>query len=354
LKTLLMVPLLAGALSCASAPPPGAEDLLHDLELDGGPGGAVLVSRDGSVVFTRTFGLADLEQGIPITEATNFRLASVTKQFTATAILILVERGDLALDQPIKEFFPDLAPAARGITIRHLLTHHSGIVAYEDLIADTATIPVLDRDVLRLVLPVDNTYFAPGSDYRYSNTAYALLALIVEHTSGISFAEFLKKEIFGPLGMDGTVAFQQGLSTVQDRAYGYSPDPDRLGTYVRTDQSMTSSVLGDGGIYSSIRDLSIWNNALASGSVLSAPTLHQMLSPQVAIDQGTRWYGLGWYIRAVGRDTVTFHGGSTVGFRTYILRIPASSSAVIALFNRSDVDPEPLAWKLAQVFDLLP
>ena len=127
-----------------------------------------MVIKQGNVVFSDAFGLAEVEDGIPITQETNFRLASVTKQFTATAIMILVERRQLSLDQQIGEFFPELPPAARPITVGQLLTHSSGIIAYEDLIPDSATVPVLDRDVLRLISAVDSTYFPPGSSVPYT------------------------------------------------------------------------------------------------------------------------------------------------------------------------------------------
>jgi CubicO group peptidase (beta-lactamase class C family) len=351
-----ILPLLASfttLLSCTSPDPTGAGDLLNDWKLASGPGGAVMVIREGDVVFEEASGLADVERAIPVTAATNFRLASVTKQFTATAVMILVGREKLSLDQPIRDFFPHLAPAAQPITVRQLLTHSSGILAYEDLIPDTASVPVLDRDVLHLVAPCDSTYFPPGSAYRYSNTGYALLALIVESVSGVTFAEFLEREIFTPLEMAGTVAFERGISSVRNRAFGYSPNPDRPGTFVQTDQSMTSSVLGDGGIYSSLDDLRRWDSALRAGSLLSHAALEEMLTPQVTIEEGTRWYGMGWYVRIAGSDTVTYHGGSTVGFRSCVLRIPARSSAVIVLFNRSDVDTEGIAWKLAERFHLL-
>jgi CubicO group peptidase (beta-lactamase class C family) len=175
----------------------------------------------------------------------------------------------------------------------------------------------------------------------------------VQQVSGRSFAEFLQTEIFSPLGMSSTVAFEKGISTVRNRAYGHSPDPDHPGTFLKTDQSMTSSVLGDGGIYSSIRDLLRWDQGLRQGSVLSSSALRQMLSPYTPIDEDNRWYGLGWYLALAGTDTISYHGGSTVGFRTCILRVPSRSSAVIALFNRSDAQAEDIAWKLAEHFGLI-
>src|SRR5262249_27488983 len=152
----------------------------------------------------------------------------------------------------------------------------SGLVDYEDIIPQGTTIPVLDRDVLRLLLKQDKGYFSPGAKFRYSNSAYALLAQIIEVRSGAPYAQFLKANIFQPLGMSNTLVYEQGISVVPNRAYGYS----REGTnFVRSDQSLTSSVLGDGGIYSSITDLAKWDQALYSSVLASKQTLELVFSP---------------------------------------------------------------------------
>ena len=165
------------------------------------PGASVLVVRDGSMVFRKSYGLAELETGTPATPQTNYRLASITKQFTAAAILLLRDRGQLSIDDPVARFLPGIPP---GITVRHLLTHTSGLLDYEDLIPEGISRQLLDQDVLNLLQKENRTYFAPGASYRYSNTSYAFLALIVEKVSGRMFATFLRDEIFMPLSMRGT------------------------------------------------------------------------------------------------------------------------------------------------------
>ena len=164
------------------------------------PGASVLVLRDGKPVVRRSYGLADLEQHTPASPATNYRLASVTKQFTAAAILLLNEANKLRLDDPVRKWLPELPEAAQPVTIRHLLTHTGGLIDYEDFVADDAP-QVHDADVLRLLAKQNRTYFKAGSSYRYSNSGYALLALIVEQASGQRFAAFLRDRIFAPLGM---------------------------------------------------------------------------------------------------------------------------------------------------------
>ncbi len=309
-----------------------------------------MVLRQDSVLYADAFGIADLEAGTPNALTTNFRLASVTKQFTAMAVVMLAERGKLTLEQPLTDFFPDFAPVGRTITLKHLLTHTSGIAAYEDVMPESTVVPLLDRDVLQLLKNIDSTRGAPGSSFAYSNSGFALLALVVERVSGESFARFLKDNIFSPLGMDNTVAYERGVSEVPQRAYGYSPATVKAGRPALTDQSMTSSVLGDGGIYSSVTDLRKWNAALAAGSLVSAQSMSEMLSHHATIEEGRIWYGYGWYMRSLDGIPAYYHGGSTVGFRTFILRIPDRALTVIALFNRSDVLAEDIGWKLARLY----
>src|SRR5580692_5994168 len=216
------------------------------------PGASVLVLKDGEFLIRRAYGLADLAPRTPATPATNYRLASMTKEFTATAVLLLAQERRLSLDDVLTRWLPHLPPVADTITIRELLTHTSGVLDYEELMAKDTQVPLHDTDVLHLLEAQNRTYFPPGSAYRYSDSGYALLALIVARVSGGDFASFLRQRIFLPLGMRNTVAYEAGISSVADRAYGYSQEG---GTWVRTDQSLTSSVLGDGGVYSSIEDL---------------------------------------------------------------------------------------------------
>ncbi|HSC09330.1 MAG TPA: serine hydrolase domain-containing protein, partial [Rhodanobacteraceae bacterium] len=176
------------------------------------PGASVLVVRDGKPVVRKAYGLANLEEKTAATPATNYRLASVTKQFTAASILLLAEDGRLTLDDPIRKWLPTLPETDQPITIRHLLTHTGGLIDYEDVMPDAGNEdPVTDFskqlhdiDVLRLLEKEQRVYFAAGTSYRYSNGGYSMLALIVERTSGQSFQSFLHDRIFAPLHMDNT------------------------------------------------------------------------------------------------------------------------------------------------------
>jgi len=311
------------------------------------PGASVMVIRDGAVILKKAFGLANLEDRTPATTATNYRLASVTKQFTATAIMMLSDRKLLSYDDPLTKFFPNFPPYGKRITIRHLLTHTSGMLAYEDLIPQGTTVPLKDRDVLNLLSRQDHTYFAPGAEYRYSNTGYAHLALIVETVSGMPFAQFLRKNIFEPLSMDSTVEYEKGISTVARRAFGYTANGK---SFAPTDQSLTSSVLGDGGIYSSVEDLYKWDQALYGEKLVRAGSLEQAFTPARLNDGRAIAYGFGWKIgKYRGLHTVR-HSGHTVGFSTAIARFREQRFTVILLLNRSDVDTLQLADQIADMY----
>lgn len=311
------------------------------------PGAAVIVIRGGKVLYRRGYGLADVEAHVAVTPATNFRLASVTKQFTAMAIMMLAERGKLSFDSPLTRFFPDYPEYGRQITVRQLLNHTSGLKAYEDLIPAGQTAQVKDRDVLEMLRQQTSGYFAPGSDWRYSNTGYAHLAMIVEKASGMGFAAFLKKNIFGPLKMSGTVAFEDGVSTVRNRSYGYSEKGEG---FERTDQSLTSAVLGDGGIYSSLDDLMKWDQALYTTKLVTADTRELAWLPLVLSNGKQTHYGFGWEIGEWHGLRTVRHGGSTVGFRTHILRVPDKEFSVIVLINRAQAKPEEIADRIVEIY----
>jgi len=311
------------------------------------PGAAVIVIKNGKPIFKKTYGLANLEEKTPITTKTNFRLASVTKQFTAMCIMRLAQSRRLGYDGNLQQIFPEFPAYGRNVTIRHLLQHTSGLVAYEELIPDTATVQVLDQDVLQMMMTQDSTYFPPGAQYRYSNSGYAVLAMIVEKVSGKSFAKFLQENIFKPLGMKNTVAYEKNISTVKNRALGYWQEG---GQFVFSDQSVTSAVLGDGGIYSSIDDLLKWDQALYTEKLVNNETLAAAFAPGVLLDGKTLEYGFGWRLDQFNGHRRVMHTGSTSGFRNVIQRYPDDEFTVIILTNRAAPEVSPLADKLAERF----
>ncbi len=326
---------------CATDPAQRVDQLFEDYDGNTLPGAAVMVIRNGKPVMTKTYGMADLEKQHRVTPKTNFRLASVTKQFTAMCIMMLQEQGKLDYNTLLTDIFPGFPDYGRRITIRHLLQHTSGLIAYENVMSDTATTQVLDRDVLQMMMQQDSTYFPPGSKFRYSNSGYAVLAMVVEKLSGQSFASFLKQNIFTPLRMDNTVAYEKEISEVPCRAMGYSVENDSV---LFSDQSPTSAVLGDGGIYSSLEDLFKWDQALYTDNLVSVNNLRRAFTP------GFKNYGFGWRIDTYKGHRRIHHTGSTCGFRNVIQRFPEDRFTIIVLTNRRAPAVGQLAEKIADLF----
>jgi CubicO group peptidase (beta-lactamase class C family) len=309
------------------------------------PGASLLVIKNGKPIVDRGYGLANLEDSDRATPATNYRLASVTKQFTAAAILLLAERHRLNLDDPIRHWLPSLPATTATVTLRQLLTHTGGLVDYEDLIPPGTTEQVNDNDVLRMLSATSKTYFPPGSAYRYSNTGYVLLGLVVEKASGMSLPLYLQQYIFHPLHMDHTLMYVRGGPEIENRAYGYS---EENGQWTRTDQSVTSATRGDGGIYSSIDDLAKWDAALYDNRLLSDASRQLAFSPHVKVtgEPYEASYGYGWRITG---DTL-WHSGESIGFRNVIVRWPKQHLTVILLSNRNEPEPYRTALKIAQPY----
>jgi len=317
------------------------DQLFADYRSDGTPGASIMVIRDGQVLEVRSYGVADMETGALVSPATNFRLASVTKQFTATAVLMLSERGKLDIDDSIRLYFPEFPAFADQISIRNLLQHTSGIEDYEPLYGDRFPEQILDRGVADIIANTTGTYFSPGAEYRYSNSAYAILAVLVEDLSGQSFPDFLQDNIFGPLGMNETIAYRRGTNEVTNRALGYKVDRKKIEP---ADQSAWSAVLGDGGVYSSVMDLYKWDQALYDNDLLSPASWQQAWTP------GLENYGFGWRIDDYGGHKRLHHSGSTSGFRNFMQRFFEEKLTIIVLTNRAEPDVAPLAEKIADLY----
>jgi CubicO group peptidase (beta-lactamase class C family) len=326
------------------------------------PGFAVGVMQNGELIFSRGYGLADLNTRVPITAHTNFRLASVTKQFTAMAVMLLVHDGKLRYDETLTEIFQEFPPYGRKITVRHLLNHTSGLKRYEEIYEkETAGTPsdkirqLRDSDVLRILEQQSSGSFAPGERWEYSNSGYAVLAMVVERVSGKSFSDFLGQRIFDPLGMNHTVAYVNGKNEVPNRAFGYRKASDSE-VWTFSDQSPTSAVLGDGGIYTSIGDIAKWDRALSMNTLISKEDMEPALTP-VRVEGGVNLsdgakseYGFGWFLDAYKGHRRVWHDGDTSGFHTSIQRLPADQLTVVVLANRTDVNPHDLASKVVDLY----
>src|ERR1700751_2576832 len=307
------------------------------------PGAAVLVVKDGQTVFERGYGEADLRTFRRIDEHTNFRLASVTKQFTAMAIMLLVHDGKLRYDEKLTEVFPEFPAYGKTITIRNLLNHTSGLPDYEDLMArqygntpDDQIPQIHDAGVLALLQKETTGKFPAGAKWSYSNSGYCVLAMVVEKISGESFGDFLRDRIFKSSQMANTVAYGKSKNEVVNRAYGHTRESDG---WHQTDQSSTSATLGDGGVYTSLVDMARWDAALRDHTLLSEKEMQPALVPvqptsAPAEENGhSISYGFGWFLDPYKGHARMWHYGETVGFRTSIQRFPKDNLTVVVLCN---------------------
>jgi CubicO group peptidase (beta-lactamase class C family) len=356
LISLALAPSLPAAKSAQSA----VDDILRSARLQSGsiPGAAVLVIRRERIVLERSHGVTDLISLRKIDTHTNFRLASVTKQFTAMGIMLLVHEGKLKYDDTLTRIFPDFPDYGRTIAIRNLLNHTSGLRDYEDLMSPTdPKLPVeqtqiQDAGVFELLKRQNSTKFPPGTKWEYSNSGYVLLGLIVQKVSGQTFPEFLHDRIFAPLDMSDTVAYVPGKNVVANRAFGHTFD---RGTWRQTDQSPTSATLGDGGVYSSIADLAKWDRALHKATLLTADDMQDALRPVavpgvVGPDNLPAQYGFGWFLNPYKGRRRMWHYGETIGFRTALERFTDGDLTVVVLCNRADLNAAALALQIADVY----
>ncbi|MEJ8800688.1 serine hydrolase domain-containing protein [Pontibacter sp. H249] len=297
---------------------------------DNQPGAAILVAKAGEVLYENCIGLANLLKGERIIPATNFRLASVSKQFTAMCVQLLQQQGLLKYEDKLSDFFPELAHLSGNISIKQLINHTSGLPDYENFVPENRTEQVRDLEVLAITDAQPKLLFTPGSQYRYSNTGYVLLALLVEKVAGLPYKEFLQKYIFGPAGMEHTVLYEAGAS-IPNRAMGYALNA--AGEVVFSDQSTCSATKGDGCIYTSLRDYLKWHEALLKYDGFNLENTLQSIS--TTIDDNRNWhYSMGWfYARRSNGSLEMYHTGNTCGFSNLVIRVPENQLLVVYFSN---------------------
>lgn len=309
------------------------------------PGAAVLVIRDGEVVHSKGYGYADLEQRRPITPETPFDLASVSKHFTAAAVMVLAEDGVLTYDDPVTRWLPGLA-AYEGVTIRHLLTHTAGLPDYYDVI-DTSNGMPTNADTLDQLVAMAEPVFVPGERFEYSNPAYEMLSLIVEAASGKRFAEFMRERVFTTAGMRRAVIRDETEPEIRGRAVGYRPDGDG---FAPNDYDPLNHIIGSGSMYASLEDFYAWDQALYGDAVLSRAALETAWMPMILSGGESTDYGFGWRIGQRDGHRVVRHGGSWVGFRTHIARFPEDRFTIVVLSNRADFNAEEHVDRIADIW----
>ncbi len=292
--------------------------------------GAVLVAKDGEILVDKAWGSADLEWNIANTSSTKFRIGSVTKQFTAVAILLLQERGKLTLDDPVGQHLENAPAAWEGVTLRHLLQHTSGVPSVTSL-DDFGTFKFLpttqDELIARFTgLPLE---FEPGSQWKYSNSGYVLLSRVVEKVSGKDYNAFVQANLFSPLGMEDT-GIDRSHAILPNRAAGYSPSSNGV---INAEYVNMAIPAGAGALYSTTGDLLKWQRGVFGGAVLSAESLAQYVTPTPFPARGTDTYGLGILIEDDEDGKAYWHGGGIEGFNAFLGYDPDENATVVVLAN---------------------
>jgi CubicO group peptidase (beta-lactamase class C family) len=306
--------------------------------------GSVLVARGSEILLSQGYGMANLEHNIPNAPHTKFCIGSVTKQFTATAILQLQQQGLLDVNQAISTYLPDY-PKGEQITVHHLLNHTSGIYNYTDALENPYLRVTLDEVIAWFRdQPLE---FTPGERFKYCNSAYVLLTKIIETVSGQSYADYLRKQLFEQLEMADS-GYEQRELILPHRASGYTITENGFQHAVFWDQSQGA---GAGAMYSTIEDLYKWEQSFYTNAVLSETSKSPMFSPTIIVDlSGSKgYYGYGWYIDTHCGRNRHVHAGGFSGFRAIIARYPSEQLVVIALSNITGVSIELIAQDLAAI-----
>jgi CubicO group peptidase (beta-lactamase class C family) len=353
-----MVEFLAshGADHNAPIPPPEqfVDAMFRRLLKGDGPAAAVLVAKDGKVLLEKSYGLGNIEERAPAKPETKFRIGSITKQFTAAAILKLQEENKLSVEDKLAQFIPDY-PRGDEVTVHHLLTHTSGIHSYTSQPEFMAHVTQGTTPEQHIKSFRDDPYdFDPGERWLYNNSGYFLLGFIIEKVSGKSYGDYLREAFFQPLGMDHT-GVHVATGRLQDEAIGYSFENGKA--IKATDWDM-SKAGGAGALYSTVGDLHRWNEALFSGKVLKESTLKTAFAPVKTAEEDAAQpkdtgYGYGWAIQNFRGLQEISHGGGLNGFVSFLLRFPAENLTVSVLVNCAPpppgVDPGGLSHEIAEL-----
>lgn len=309
------------------------------------PGTAVLIMQGDSVLFEKCYGLADLETREPITPHTNFCIASISKQFSAVALLQLAERGLLSMDDPLHKFFPEFqAPFFDTITLHHIMSHTSGIPDARPRDDRDFVYHSTDVESCRYMIGLDRLNFAPGTQYEYINPTFQLVYQIVERVTGRPFEEYMRDNLFAPAGMDSTIYFEAGRR-IPHPSHGYTLEEGR---YVECDYGETAffASKADGGLYTSLHDFALWEKALRDDRIMSAESKRAAWTPYISIPEDADYgynvdtgYGYGWFIqRSEGRAECIYHTGDNGGYWNYAGRIPERGILLVFFANCDKID----------------
>jgi CubicO group peptidase (beta-lactamase class C family) len=325
------------------------DDIFRSFDRPGRPGVAVAILKDGKIIFSRGYGLAQLEYDIPIAPRTVFHVASVSKQFTAYAIATLADRGKLSLTDDVRRHLPDLPNFGETITINDLIHHTSGLRDQWTLLSlagwrldDVIT----QADILRLLKRQRELNFAPGSEHVYSNSGYTLLAEIVGVVTGVPFPEWMQREVFEPLGMRDTHFHDDHRTVVKDRAYSYERTPG--GAYRRA--VLNYANVGATSLFTTTEDLARWAQSFFVPMDGSEAVIRQMMEPGILTSGERLDYAFGLTLSEQAGRRFVEHSGGDAGFRSHILMVPEERLAVIVLANEAGTGPRQLSQRVAEMF----
>jgi CubicO group peptidase (beta-lactamase class C family) len=345
-------------LALADAAPPAdpvsaVDRIFARFQAPGSPGCAVAVSRDGRVLLSRAYGQAHLEHGVPNTPDTRFEVGSVSKQFTAAAVVLLAQQGKLSLDEPVRKYIPELPDYGAPLLIHQMIHHTSGLRDWGTLVGvagwPRGTRVHTHDHVLDVVSRQKSLNHAPGAEFLYSNTNYNLLAILVSRVSGESFAEFTRKRLFMPLGMTHTEWRDDYTRVVPGRATAYEATAD--GYHM---EMPFENVHGNGGLITTVGDLLLWNENFVHARVGGKAFVSELLRPG-RLDAGGRKgreipYAAGLFLGTYNGVPVVGHPGATAGYRGFLARYPAQRLGLAIACNHADADPEALGREVADVF----
>jgi len=330
--------------------------LLSTVYKDDAPGASVLVVKNGNIILKKAYGLANLELNIPLTTEMVFRIGSISKQFTAAAIMKLVESNKINLSDPITKYLPDYPVQGYNITIENLLTHTSGIKNYTQLPETMKKIGMQDLNSVQLIENFKNEDmdFAPSEAFLYSNSGYVLLGRIIEIITDKSYAEYIQEEIFTPLEMSNSY-YGSFTKIIPNRVMGYSA----TGEGIRNAEYLSMRIpFAAGALLSTVDDLQKWNDALFSGKVISKKLFSKMTTPFSLLNSENKssqitsqGYGYGLNMTALKGHKIVGHSGGINGFRSRMHRIMEDDLLVIVLANQSNavIDPDSVAYQLSAI-----
>ncbi|NTV80719.1 MAG: beta-lactamase family protein, partial [Candidatus Aminicenantes bacterium] len=320
--------------------------VMSEIYKPGQPGAAVIVRKNGETVFRKGYGMADLELGVPVEPDMVFRLGSITKQFTAVAILLLAQEGKLGLQDEITKFLPDFPTQGRRITVEHLLTHTSGIQSYTDL---PEWLPLWRKDfTLKELIDLFKDkpmQFGPGESWAYNNSGYVLLGAIIEKVSGKTYEGFIEAAIFQPLGMKRSY-YGSAERIIPRRIPGYQTGK---GGFVNAPYLSMTQPYAAGSLLSTVDDLAVWSDAVFSGKLVRKEWLEKAFTPYRLKNGESSGYGYGWFIADFAGHRSIEHGGGINGFTSYAMTFPEDGLFLSILTNGAIEGraPEPRAVKIA-------